>query len=465
MSLNWKEINLILSELDLEGAQIQKAFQPNYEALALVVYKKGVARTLLFVLTSGGCRFHETFRAVPKADKPLRFGEFCKSRLVNGWIEEASQIGEDRIVRLVVKRGDFRYRFYARLWSGAANVIVTGEDGVILDAMRRLPKRGEVTGSHYAPQTIPSHQAGAPHAGTGKVYMVREYSAAQAGEAHSAGSVYPAGAFNAAIDAEYAEHGKELSLDALHEKAEKVYGARIVRIAASLEKLREKEAAFAKADELRGKGEAVMAGLGEGNVKADIALAETYFEKYKKAKSGIVRVREEIAEGEHVLAGTEAKLRELLAETNPLRLAKLLKTESGSSKQGQGGDKKRPGLSFMRGKWLFIVGRDAKENDELLRRHVKGADFWLHVRDIPGGYVFVKAQRGKSIPLDILLDAGNLAVFYSKARNNGKADLFYTQVKYLRRTKTRGLVIPTQEKNLSITLDKKRLKVLEGCRI
>ena len=458
MSLNWKEINLILSELDLEGAQIQKAFQPDYEVLALVVYKKGVARTLLFVLTSGVSRFHETFRAVPKADKPLRFGEFCKSRLVNGWIEEAAQIGEDRIVRLVIKRGDFRYQLYARLWSGAANIIVTGEDGVILDAMRRLPKRGEVTGGHYAPQTIPASARPA-----GKTYTVRDYDAAPASAAR------PAGPFNAAIDAEYAEHGKEMSLDALHEKAEKVYGARIVRIAASLEKLREKEAAFANAGELRVKGEAVMAGLGEGNVKADIALAETYFEKYKKAKSGLARVREEIAEGERVLARTEARLRTLLAETNPLRLAKLLKTESGLSKQGakQGGDKKRPGLSFMRGKWLFIVGRDAKENDELLRRHVKGADLWLHVRDIPGGYVFIKARRGKSVPLDILLDAGNLAVFYSKARNNGKADLFYTQVKYLRRAKNgpRGLVIPAQEKNLSITLDEKRLKVLEGCRV
>jgi predicted ribosome quality control (RQC) complex YloA/Tae2 family protein len=88
------------------------------------------------------------------------------------------------------------------------------------------------------------------------------------------------------------------------------------------------------------------------------------------------------------------------------------------------------------------------------------------VRDTQGGYVFVKAQRDKSVPLDILLDAGNLAVFYSKARNNGKAELFYTQVKYLRRAKNgpRGLVIPTQEKNLSIALDEKRLKELETCR-
>jgi predicted ribosome quality control (RQC) complex YloA/Tae2 family protein len=68
--------------------------------------------------------------------------------------------------------------------------------------------------------------------------------------------------------------------------------------------------------------------------------------------------------------------------------------------------------------------------------------------------------------LDILLDAGNLALFYSKGRNAGEGDLFYTQVKYLRRVKNgpKGLVIPTQEKNLHIKLDEPRLKELEQCR-
>jgi predicted ribosome quality control (RQC) complex YloA/Tae2 family protein len=80
--------------------------------------------------------------------------------------------------------------------------------------------------------------------------------------------------------------------------------------------------------------------------------------------------------------------------------------------------------------------------------------------------VFIKQRAGKTVPLEILLDAGNLAIFYSKGRNNGKGDLFYTQVKYLRRAKDgpKGLVIPTQEKNLHITLDEKRLRSLENCR-
>ena len=126
-------------------------------------------------------------------------------------------------------------------------------------------------------------------------------------------------------------------------------------------------------------------------------------------------------------------------------------------------EKKHPGLDFTINGWHILVGRTASENDELLRRHVKGQDWWLHTRDWPGGYVFIKNQNGKSVPLDILLDAGNLALFYSKGRKDGKGDLYYTQVKHLRRAKNapKGTVLPSNEKNLSITLDKERLKRIE----
>ena len=117
--------------------------------------------------------------------------------------------------------------------------------------------------------------------------------------------------------------------------------------------------------------------------------------------------------------------------------------------------------------WSILVGRDANENDELLRHHVRGSDVWLHVRDFPGGYVFIKSRKDKTVPLEVLLDAGNLAVYYSKARNSGKTDLYYTNVKYLRRAKNgpKGLVIPTHEKNLCINPDKSRLERLESLKL
>jgi predicted ribosome quality control (RQC) complex YloA/Tae2 family protein len=66
---------------------------------------------------------------------------------------------------------------------------------------------------------------------------------------------------------------------------------------------------------------------------------------------------------------------------------------------------------------------------------VKGNDLWLHTRDYAGGYVFIRRIPGKTIPLEILLDAGQLAVHYSKGKGGGKTDLYYTEVKHLKKPK------------------------------
>jgi predicted ribosome quality control (RQC) complex YloA/Tae2 family protein len=483
VSLNWKEINLILDELDLAGSRIQKVFQSDFDVLALEVYGKtgGKAQTRIIVisLVPGGCRINQSSRPVPKSAKPLRFAEFLKSRIVNGRIEEAVQLGDNRIVRLLVRRGDLPYRIYVRLWSNAANVIVTGEDGVILDAMKRLPKRGEITGGSYRPEETPGGKTG-KDAGTDEKYAIRELP----------GDL----SFNEKIDAFYAEQGGELSLENLREKAGRLIGGSVNRLEASLDRLRGKEADYKNAARWKEYGDIIIANASvivpgsawleaadffspenktirielDGR-KSPVENAELCYEKYRRGKNGLKDVQEEIQDGEAELAKLRETEKKLLAETNPLVLKALLKKIRPGSKTGitEAGAEKRPGLSFRDGDWLILVGRDAGENDELLRRHVRGNDLWLHARDYAGAYVFIKHRSGKTAPLDILLDGGNLALFYSKGRNNGSCDCYYTQVKYLRRAKNgpKGKVIPTQEKNIFIKLDQKRLKKLEEARI
>ncbi len=487
MSLNWKEIDLVLSELDLRGAQIQKVIQSAYDVIAFQVYKEGKARTLLIVLSPGVVRLHETFKGVPKTDKPLRFAEFLKSRIVNGRIEEVVQLGQDRIVRMVIRRGEETYRLYIRLWSNAANLVVTDEEGTVLDAMRRSPKRGEITGGHYeAEQNLrTAAQEGQPKGE--RKFEIRELDGP--------------GNFNERIDRWYAEQGGALSLKALREQVQRSYEGKIGRLTAALENLRAKRDEYADAERLKQYGDIIMANLGNiqagqtwleadnfytgervrirledpNRGKASLSrekrgahatgarFAEAYYEQYHKAKNGLAEVEGEIAAGQAELARLEDERLALLAEENPLRLHKALARQRRVLKPS---DKKRPGLTFLRKGWRIIVGRDATENDDLLRHHVKGMDLWLHARDFPGSYVFIKGRSGKSVPLDILIDGGNLALFYSKGRNSAEGDLFYTPVKFLRRAKNgpKGLVIPTQEKNLHIKLDEQRLKELELCR-
>ena len=492
MSLNWKEIDLILSELDLRGAQIQKAVQSAFDVLSLKLFGRNGAKTLLISLSPSACRMHEAFDSSPKGLKPLRFAEFLNSRLINSRIEQAEQLKSDRIVRLSLRREGQLFFMYIRLWSNAANVIVTDADGKVLDAMRRLPKKQEVSGGFYAPFAFNSSDAPAKPQ---KVYEIRDFSPELLAELPSDAS------FNRKIDAFYRAEGGALSLKALREEATRKFEANIAKTQNILDLLREKEEDFSRSARLREYADIIMANL--DNIKSNdqwleaenffcepaslvriklnpdkgaVSSAEDYYQQYRKAKSGLAEVQARIKQEESELKRLEEALAALLDETNPLVLHKRLKSQTNTSMinapsvSNTGGgrsDSKRPGITFSRKDWLIIVGRTGAENDTLLRKHVKGNDLWLHARDYSGSYVFIKQRRGKSVPLDILLDAGNLAIFYSKGRNNGQGDLFYTQVKYLRRAKNgpKGLVIPTQEKNLHIRLEAERLRELQQCRI
>lgn len=476
MSLNCAEIDKILSELNLSGSFIQNIVQPSYDTIALYTYKEGQARTVLICLAPGVCRLHETRRAVPKNDKPLRFMEFMRSRIKGSRIMEAVQLDNNRIVRFSLVHGDERFFAYVRLWSGAANIVITDPDHRILDVFYRRPKRNEISGGQW--ETPPARPGDSQ-----TVWTVRSFDGvddAQGGDTKSE-------SFNILIDRWYAEHAAALSRQALVEEAKRRFETRRFKLESALVKLEKKRADFLNADRYRHQGDlltanlwAVKAGMKNveledyENANAPILIplderlspqenARSYYDKYKKAVSGLADLDDDIAQAKRTLDRLALELEAIEAEKNPLVIHAMLRRQNKPKQQVK---KKYPGLVFRKDGWIILVGRTSAENDELLRRHVKGSDMWLHTRDWPGGYVFIKNRPGKSIPLELLLDAGTLALFYSKGRKAHTGDLYYTQVKHLRRAKNapKGTVLPSNEKNLTVSLDDARLKKLEQCK-
>lgn len=504
MSLNCAEIDKILEELDLEGSYIQKVVQSSYSVMVLYLYKTR-PMSLVICLEPGACRLHETTRKIPKFDKPLRFMELLRSRLRGAKITEAVQLNNDRIVRLSLETSSGMLYLYIRLWSGAANMLLV-DNGIIVDAFYRRPSRHEVSGEPWQPLpgeseatttqifgNEPSAAAGSESKAVAesapttvspiaadkpvKTYTVRSYDASKT--------------FNEAIDEWYARQAPVLSLEALRAEAEHFYGLKIEKISRALEKLEAKKHSFLQADTLKHQGDLLLANLyripqGASSVELEdyaadnriirIALdprktaqenAAGYYERYKKAVSGLESLTDDIEASKRTLAALNEELVKLRVEENPYLIEKVLhKRKIPVQRKQAAQEKERPGLTFYHDGWILYVGRTAAENDELLRHHVRGKDMWLHVRDYSGGYVFIKNKNGKTVPLPVLIAAGNLAVFYSKARRNGQADLYYTAVKDLRRAKNapKGTVLPSNEKNLSIKLDPVVLKQLEQSR-
>lgn len=481
MSLNCNEINIALSELNLEGAFIQDIIQPGFDTLALYTYKNSTAKTVLICTAQKSCRINETRRKIPKNDKPLRFMEFLKSRIRGSKIVSCRQLGLERVIRFDLTHGDETFIMYVRLWSNAGNIILCDSTGKVLDSMFRRPNKDEITGGQYIEPEIKASPV--------KEFPVRDFNELQDEYNFTKQAEYTPFeklSFNEKVDLFYSEHADTLSREALLEKAEKWFNEHHTKLTSALSKLEQKKKDFSNAEQKKHQGDLILSyaseikpGMNfiecvdyETNQTIQIKInpklsahenAQVLYESYKKEISGLEQLEQDIQLSKDKIARLEKEYDAIQKEQNPVRIEQMLRKDTKPKQQEK---KTHPGLDFTVDGWYILVGRDANENDELLRRHVRGSDMWFHTRDCPGGYVFIKYRAGKTIPLDIMLDAGNLAVYYSKARKNGKADLYYTQVKYLRRAKNgpKGLVLPTQEKNLSIVLDQKRLARLESIR-
>jgi len=290
--------------------------------------------------------------------------------------------------------------------------------------------------------------------------------------------------FNSFIDEHYSQKNSTVDFDRIKEKKIKNLDGKISRIYFHLSKLENRQKHFSKWQSYRETGEIIRANLYKikkgdlflrtenyfnDNKLIEIELqqelsplenSERYFKKYKKSREGLRIVENEILSVKENLNTVKLLREKVLLTVSPEELQKLT---GGEKKKALPGDKNKIGLEFQSRGYTILVGRNSKENDRILRKKVRGNDMWLHVRDFPGGFVMIKTIKGKSVPLDVLLDGANLALLYSSKKYKDKADIHYTEVKNLRRVKggKEGLVLANNEKNLFITYDGSRIKRLQ----
>ena len=468
MSLNWKEIALVLSELPLEGSTIQHVTQHDFHCLTWEMYHPAEGRWSLYSeIGTPNSRINRTTEDISavqsmKTAKLQRFVQFARKHLEGAKVTAVSQAEGDRLIRLDLDNHGTPLRLYFRLYSGnQANIIVTDGDGLILDLLYRRPLRGETSGKPFEI---------APPLPSVKEFTVRPR--------------IPDMPFNRQIEEEYGKKSNEESLETLTAKVVLKRDRELKEIEGTVKNLARKAQENAGYENYKLCGDLLSCSLGSipshaSSVTVDdyttgrkktITLDEkltpsenvqAWYDRYQRAKGTYANSSEEYKKAVKLLEEKTTHYQEILAPSDDGKLAiRRLRKELSLLTVDKKEIVHSPGLTFKSGKFIILVGRNAKENDALLRHWVKSQDWWMHTRDYPGGYVFIKGMKGKSVPLDVLLDAGNLAVCYSKAKGQKNVDLYYTQVKYLRRAKDGplGLVLPTQEKNFAVSVDESRLK-------
>jgi hypothetical protein len=111
----------------------------------------------------------------------------------------------------------------------------------------------------------------------------------------------------------------------------------------------------------------------------------------------------------------------------------------------------------------ILVGRDTQGNDYLTMHLARSQDVWLHVQGHAGSHVVVRVpDRSGNLPRRTLVQAAQLAAYYSQARDHGKVAVDYTLRKYVRKPRKAkpGLVTISQEKTIIVVPDKSLVQKL-----
>lgn len=109
------------------------------------------------------------------------------------------------------------------------------------------------------------------------------------------------------------------------------------------------------------------------------------------------------------------------------------------------------------------VGKHARANDTLTFQLARGSDWWLHAHEFPGSHVIVRVEKGQEPDSDTLEDALQLALYYSKAKQQGEAEICVTQRKFVSRLgkKQPGKVQISKHKTFYVKINSERYQRLK----
>jgi predicted ribosome quality control (RQC) complex YloA/Tae2 family protein len=171
--------------------------------------------------------------------------------------------------------------------------------------------------------------------------------------------------------------------------------------------------------------------------------AEKFFKRYTKARNALVEIEKRLQILDAELSDLKARrfeLEQAIAERDIEFLAEIT-GEKPENKFAKSKSKTEEGFTGARrykssDGFEILVGKAAKDNDYLTFRIAKSLDFWLHAGDYAGSHVVVRnPNRLETVPPKTLIEAAELAAFFSQARNHPKAIVHYTQKKFINKPK------------------------------
>lgn len=169
---------------------------------------------------------------------------------------------------------------------------------------------------------------------------------------------------------------------------------------------------------------------------------EAYYKKYKKLKTADEIIKAELPKIEEEIKYIKQILEtiEIITELNELSEIEEELISLGyirkSKKNKQKLEKSKPYIFETDSGALIYVGKNNLQNENLTLKFANKNDIFFHAQDVPGSHVIL---RGANLTEDDYKIAGFLAGYYSYFKNEGYANVDYTEKKHIRKAKGTGL--------------------------
>lgn len=456
--MNSATIELVKDELTalVVGRRFGKVFQLSRNEIA-VDLRLSDSRYLYVNYGPAEPRAHlisRRFRDLEKATgNPSPFALSLRKRVSGGEITNIRRRPDDRVLEFLITAEDelgnvLDYVLVAQLTGRSSNLFLTTES-VILDRARDTAGNGQQIGENYLP---PSRS---------------DLSARQDREtpADKAAATDPAGP-SSGLDAFYSSQAVERSFAAAASAAMGKVSAEIKKREKLIGRLQADLSAHGDADGWKHFGDLLLANVStarrEGNtiivtdyfdesapeisIEAEENLsiseaAEKYYRRYTKARNAASEIATRIETVSTELKALSATKSEIESAIEERDLTTLEAAVSGKAKAPSTPNRKAPttnsaARSFVSSDGFeILVGKKAKDNDVLTFKLAKSLDTWMHAADYPGSHVVVRNPNRKEIPQKTLLEAAQLAAFYSQGKAQTKAAVHYTLKKFVNKPK------------------------------
>jgi predicted ribosome quality control (RQC) complex YloA/Tae2 family protein len=497
--LNLDELRRAVPLLEslLNGHRVRAIAQPEVASVVFSTYgggsreRSGEKHHLVWCCGSGVARVGLLERAPAALPAPPAFTQYLRAHVSNAEIAGFRLIGGDRQLAMRLRTRDGDYDVLLAIFGHRSNVVLLDASSRVLVAMRPLAgtRRDVALGGEW---TTPASRP--PTSGGDRF-----------GDVSDADFLRAIETFYAATRAQDERDTLRRDLERAFRRELKAYDRKLAKIAqtlaeASLSAGLEREGELLKgvlAQVKRGDTEVVARDFTSGEavtIALDPSLSpadnlEHLFKRFRKAVRGLAKAgaqQAEVCAARDAVAALAAEVpadaSELSAFAERPELRRLLSkytpkqpsgpSAAGRSKTAKIGKRSVP-LRLVPRRYCTAaglevwVGRSDEGNDFLTTRLASGNDLFFHLDGAPGSHVILRCEGRSDPPSEAVLDACELAVHYSKAKNATRADVHVVPIKNVKKPKGAkpGLVMVHGGKTIHLRRIQTRLERILAARI